>query len=381
MTEKALVSKGGVAEMAEKMWGLVLTGPGQTVYKEVDKPECGDRDIIIKVKSAAICGGDVGIYRGTLDLGVYDIVLGHEFAGVVAELGAHADKRFRVGDRIISENTSHVCGHCPACERGNFVNCAERKTMGVDDNGAFTQYVRIPGDLLAVYPNCVFSIPDEIGMEEAPLLEPASNCYTAVVQEGKLQPGESIVIFGAGAIALFCVQWAKVAGAGEIIVLGMEADQATRLPKAKELGATHCWLSTDPNVMQKINKVCGNSGVATVIDAAGAPICMKMALDIIRNDGIVVRVGMNDKPYVYGLNQIAVKSVRIEGHMGYNTTSWRNTINMVRLGKFNLKTLITDRLPLFDVKKGFEMLRNNTSIKIVLDPEDFDPEHPKSSNP
>ncbi|MDO4261516.1 MAG: alcohol dehydrogenase catalytic domain-containing protein [Eubacteriales bacterium] len=352
------------------MRGFVLYERGKTAIRDVKKPVCGESDIIIKVESAAICGGDVHFYNGTLDLGNYPIVMGHEFAGTIVEMGEKADPYWKLGDRVVSENTYSVCGRCPSCEKGNFVNCAKRRTMGCDENGAFTQYVKVPGELLAVYKNCMFRLPETISMEYAPLLEPASNAYMAVVQEGGLLPGENVVVFGAGALGIYSAQIAAIAGAANVIVVGMESDQATRFPCARKLGATHTIVNNpDVDLEKEIGKICGASGVALVIDAAGPPAVLKQAIQIVRNDGTIVRIGMNDRPLDMGLNIVNVKSVDIKGHMGYNTTSWRNVINLAATGKLDLKMMVTHKLPLTEIQKGFDLLKDQSAIKILIDPE------------
>lgn len=352
------------------MKGLVLYECGKTELREVDKPVCGKKDIIIKVESAAICGGDVHFYNGTLDLGSYPIIMGHEFAGTIAEMGPDADGYWKVGDRVVSENTASVCGRCPSCEKGNFVNCPERRTLGCDEDGAFTQYVKIPGELLEVYKNCLFRLPESISTEVAPLLEPAANAYMAVIQEGQIMPGENVVVFGAGALGLFSVQMAKIAGAANIILVGMPSDQATRFPCGMKLGATHTIVNGEGvDLAAEVMKICGDSGVALCIDAAGAPIVLKQAIDIVRNDGTIVRIGMNDKPYDYGMNIMNVKSVDIKGHMGYNTTSWRNVINLAAVGKLDLGSMVSHKLPLTEIRKGFDMLKDQSAIKILIDPD------------
>ena len=352
------------------MKGLVLYERGKTEIREVEKPVCGESDILIRVESAAICGGDVHFYNGTLpSLGSYPIVLGHEFAGIIEEMGPKADKYWKVGDRVISENTASVCGRCPACEKGNFVNCPERETLGCSVDGAFTQYVKIPGSLLSVYKNCLFKLPESIPMDVAPLLEPAANAYMAVIQEGGIIAGENVVVFGAGALGLFSAQMASIAGAANVILVGMESDRASRFPCGMKLGVTHTIVnSPDADIAAQIAEICGMSGVALCIDAAGAPIVMHQAVQIVRNDGVIVRIGMNDKPYGYGLNDVNVKSISIIGHMGYNTTSWRNVISLAAAGKLDLGTMVSHRLPLSDIKHGFDLLKDQTAIKIVIDP-------------
>lgn len=352
------------------MKGLVLYECGKTEFRDVEKPVCGDTDVIIKVVSSAICGGDIHFYNGTLDLGNYPIIMGHEFAGIIDETGPYADPYWQKGDRVVSENTAYVCGRCPSCEKGNFVNCPERRTLGCDTDGAFTQYVKIPGQLLSIYKNCLFHLPESIPLDVAPLLEPAANAYMAVVQEGQLIPGENIVIFGAGALGLFCVQMARIAGATNIILVGMPSDEPVRFPCGIKLGATHT-LTNSPSsdLALQIRQICGNSGVALCIDAAGAPSVLNQAIKIVRNDGTIVRIGMNDSPYDHGLNILNVKSVDIKGHMGYNTTSWRNVISLAATGKLDLVSMVTHRLPLSKIKDGFKLLKDQSAIKILIDPD------------
>lgn len=352
------------------MNALVLYEQGKTELRDVPKLTCGERDIIIRVESAAICGGDVHFYNGSLpSFGGYPIVLGHEFAGVIEEMGPKADSYWKVGERVISENTAGVCGRCPACEKGNYVNCPERDTLGVSTDGAFTEYVKLSGDVLSVYPTCLMHLPDEISMETAPLLEPAANAYMAVIQEGGLIPGENVVVFGAGALGLFCVQMAKIAGAANVILIGTEADANLRFPCGEKLGATHTIINkSGVDLNAEVEAVCGKNGVMLCVDAAGVPMVLKQAIEIVRNDGKVVRIGMNDNPYNYGMNEVNVKSIDIVGHMGYNTTSWRNVISLASAGLLDLKSIITHQLPLSRIKEGFDLLKNQEAIKIVIDP-------------
>ena len=113
------------------MKAVVLYGKGKTELRDVPVPEIGDGDILLEIKAAGICGGDVHFYDGTMDgLGGYPMVLGHEFAGVIAKAGKNVDPFWKPGDRVVSENTGYACGRCPACQSGNFVSCEHRETLG-----------------------------------------------------------------------------------------------------------------------------------------------------------------------------------------------------------------------------------------------------------
>ena len=352
------------------MKAVVLYGKGKTELRDVPVPEIGDGDILLEIKAAGICGGDVHFYDGTMDgLGGYPMVLGHEFAGVIAKAGKNVDPFWKPGDRVVSENTGYACGRCPACQSGNLVSCEHRETLGCSMDGGFTKYVKIPEQILRLYPNCMFHIPDNLSFEEATVLEPASNAYKAVIQEGGIMPGDNLVVFGAGTLGLMTVQLGKIAGAAKIILIGMSKDKKTRFELGKKLGATHILASDEePNIVEKVREIAGPDGVAVVVDAAGAPICLNQATQMVRPIGRVIRIGMNDAPYGYGLNDVNVKSITIRGHMGYNTISWRNNISLAAAGILDLKSIISHRMPLSDFNRGFELTISQEATKVILTP-------------
>lgn len=354
------------------MKSAVLYDYGKMKLRDMPKPECGDGDIIIKVKAAGICGGDLHYYKGTLKagLGELPVILGHEFSGIIAEKGKNVDSYWNIGDRVVSENTGYACGRCPACQTGNFVSCSNRLTIGCSMNGGFSEYVKIPEQILRLYPNCIFKIPENIGFDEATVLEPASNAYKAVVQEGCIMPGDTMVVFGVGALGLMSIQHGKIAGAANIIAIGLSADKANRFELAKKYGATHCIAANEvDNVVSVVNELAGSNGVALTVDAAGAPICMKQAIEITRPIGHVVRIGMDERPYSEGLDIANVKSLTIRGHMGYNTVSWRQCIALAKAGILDLKSIISHHLPLEEYDLGFQLSIAQEATKVILEPE------------
>ncbi|MCC8180537.1 MAG: alcohol dehydrogenase catalytic domain-containing protein, partial [Planctomycetes bacterium] len=194
-------------------------GPYTLEYADFPKPEAGDDDVVFKVKAAAICGSDLGLYYDTVEGKTvdYPIVIGHEFAGEISEVGKNVT-RWKVGDRVVSDNSGYVCGTCHACGSGQYLFCANRKGMGNDMDGGFAEYVKIPGQVLQAFPNCLYRIPDNASYESAAMMDPCCNGYKAVIQEGGLLPGETVVVFGVGALGLFSVIAAKNGGAGKIII-------------------------------------------------------------------------------------------------------------------------------------------------------------------
>ena len=354
------------------MKAVVLEGKGQVAYRDVEKPICGDDDIILEVKACGICGSDLHFYFGRMNpMGKMPHVMGHEFSGVIAEMGKNVDPYWHVGDRVVSDNTGDACGRCPACSRGNFVACENRGTLGVTMDGGFTKYVKIPGKLLQMYKNCLWKIPEELSFEEATLMDPAANGYNAVVQQGDLKPGEIVVVFGVGALGLMSIAQAHIGGASKVIAVGMHADRAKREAIARKYGADVFYASDEEeDIVQTVKRAAGEDGVALVIDAAGVPIITDQAIAMLRTEGTLVRIGMSTRPYGSSLDAFALKNIRIMGHMGYNQESWRNSLALARAGRLDLKSIISLTLPMREHAKGFEMTKNQEAAKVILIPDE-----------
>lgn len=348
-------------------------GPDQLAYTDIPKPVVGENDVLIKVKAAAVCGSDLTLRYGTVTGKTvpYPIVIGHEFAGEICEIGSKV-KRWKVGDRVVSDNTGYVCGVCPACASGRYLLCADRKGMGNDMDGGFAEYTLIPGEALLTFPNCLNKIPDNVSFEEAAITEPQCNGFKAVIQEGRMLPGDTVVVIGCGSMGLFAMNAAKAGGAGRIIAVGMKEDKEVRFPLAREAGATACIAADEEaDVVNAVRSLAGSEGVAIVVDAAGAPVVINQAIDIVRNGGKIVRIGYNNRPIVDpDFNKASLKGVEIIGHMGYDSTSWKCVLQLEELGRMDLKKFISHRLPLSRYEEGLELVRDRKATKVILLPEE-----------
>lgn len=346
-------------------------GPYELEYTEIPKPVVGENDVLIKVKAAAICGSDLGLYYDTVEGKIvdYPIVIGHEFAGEICETGKNVT-RWKKGDRVVSDNTGYVCGECYACGSGEYLFCSHRKGMGNDMDGGFAEYVKIPGQVLQAFPNCLYRIPDNAEFEDAAMMDPCCNGYKAVIQEGGLLPGQNVVVFGAGALGLFSMIAAKNGGAGRIIAVGMSEDEKVRFPLAKKLGATDVVVADKENAVERCRQIAGEEGVALIIDCVGAPIVLKQAIDIVRNGGKIVKIGYSKNPVDFSLDAMALKGVSLIGHMGYDSTSWKNCLRLLEKGEVDMKALISHRMPLSQWKEGIELVKNKEATKVILLPEE-----------
>lgn len=345
-------------------------GKGETEIREVPVPVIGDDDLLIEVKAAGLCGSDIAFDDGHhANLLNPPVVLGHEFSGIVHRTGKNVT-RWKVGDRVVSENTGYVCGECYACSTADFLACPERLGIGYGMDGGFTKYVRIPGEIMKIYPNCLMEIPAQMSFEEAAILDPCCNAYMAVVQESHLMAGEFVAVFGVGALGLFSIQAANAAGASKIIAIGLSQDKE-RMELAKKFGATDIIYGDEVDTVEAVKTITYGDGVALVLDCAGAAVVLKQAMEITRPSiGQIVKIGYDEKPLGFSLDPVIDSAISIKGHFGYNWLSWRNVINLVVAGKLDLKSMISHRMKISQFKEALDLMRRQKSIKIILYPED-----------
>ena len=341
---------------------------GGYTMKDVPEPTCGPEDIIVKIKAAAICGADMKHWRVDNGSDEFNSIRGHEFAGEIVEVGEKVTD-WKVGQRVVSDNSAHVCGVCPACEQGDFLCCEEKVNLGLDNNtwgGGFSKLCKIPGEILRIHKHAIWEIPDNVKYEEAAVLDPICNAYKAVAQQAHLLPGQDVVVFGTGPLGLFSVQIAKIMGAVNIVMVGLDDDVATRFPVALEVGATHVVNGSKEDVVARCTGICGRDNLGLVIECSGANIALKQAIEMTRPNAEIVRVGMGFKPLEFSINDITSWNKSIIGHMAYDSTSWRNAIRLLASGQIKVQPMITHRLGLSEYEKGFDAMASKEAIKVIF---------------
>lgn len=335
---------------------------------DVEKPKCGPEDIILEIKAAAICGADMKHFRVENGSDEFNSIRGHEFAGEIVEVGEKV-REWKIGQRVVSDNSGHVCGKCPACEQGDFLCCTEKVNLGLDNNrwgGGFTKYCVIPGEILRIHKHAIWEIPEEIKYEEAAVLDPICNAYKAIAQQSHFLPGQDVVVFGTGPLGLFSVQIAKIMGAVNIVMVGLEDDAKVRFGVAKKLGATHVVNGSTEDVVKRCQEICGKDNLGLVVECSGANIALKQSIEMLRPNGEVVRVGMGFKPLEFSINDITSWNKSIIGHMAYDSTSWRNALRLLESKAIQVEPMITHRIGLSEWEKGFEAMANKEAIKVII---------------
>ncbi len=340
---------------------------GKVELRDVPIPKIDEGDVLIKIKAAGLCGSDINSINGKTEFHGNQVILGHEFAGEIVQMGKRV-KSWKLGDRVVSDNSGYVCGRCHACIRGEFLLCKDRKFLGGDMDGGFAEYIKIQEDVLRTHPTCLMKIPDGISYEEAAILDPMCNGYNAVIQQGKMTLGDSVAVFGAGPLSLGAIQIAKAAGAVDVICIARSSTNQLHLDMARKLGATQVLLGDDDGLTEKVMEITKGEGVAIVLDGAGPNELFPLAMSLVRNGGKIVRIGYDWQGLGYSLNDLIDRNISLVGHMGYNPTAWKYVIKLLEAGMLDVKSTITHVMPLEDFFKGVQAMVNREAIKVVFQP-------------
>lgn len=336
--------------------GVVNFGlePFSVEIREMDRPEIGPDDVLLEVGAVGVCGSDLHQWTAEHSWPVnYPVVLGHEFAGVVTELGKNV-KGWREGDRGVSETAAVIDLDSPLTKQGLYNLDPTRKGFGYGVNGAMTKYVRVPV-------RCLHHLPDSLPIEKAGLTEPCCVAYNAVAVNSNVKPGDRVVVLGPGPIGLLCAAIARMQGA-EVAVVGLERDRP-RLAIGEQFGCVSIVEG-----LEAWAKQTDGLGVDGVIDAAGISATLKTALDIVRPAGWVTKVGWGKLPYGHSLDPLVQKNVTLRGSYSHNWPIWERVIRLLDTGALDVQKVIGGIWPLEEWHEAFETMHSGKIVKAVLKP-------------
>ncbi len=336
----------------------IAPGVGNVALGDVPEPSVQAEQVKIRVQAAGLCGTDLHIYKDEFRSWP-PVVLGHEVAGEIAEVGEGV-VGLEPGMRVTTETYFSTCGKCRYCRSGQNNLCLNRRSIGSAVNGGFTQYVVVPA-------RNIHHLPDQIDFEAGALTEPLACVVHAVTSTPTVTPGDVAVIAGPGAIGLLTLQVVKAAGA-TVIVLGTNRDQH-RLALARELGADHI-----VNVQQDDPKTLvadlteGGFGADVVYECSGAGPAAAQLLTLVRRRGRYVQVGLFGKPVAWDLDQLCYKELTATGSNASVPSAWQRAIQLMAEGKVRTKPLISHIFDVIDWEKAFATFEDQSGIKALLRP-------------
>jgi L-iditol 2-dehydrogenase len=326
--------------------------------KDVPEPKVGDDEVLIKVKAAAICGSDLGIYQYTSAYSKMKlpVIMGHEFAGEISETGSSV-VGFDVADRVLSESVK-ACGTCSFCREGRSNLCDDSTLFGIHTDGGFAEYVSVPYGLL-------HRIPDQMTYEEAALVEPLSNTIHFVRDVTPFSFGDFVVVQGCGPIGLFAAQLFKLGGA-RVLMSGLAADE-TRLEIAAKLGIET--LNIDETSLEdRVDEYTNGVGADVALVAVGAPPAVRQAANIVKKRGTVTVVGIFGNKVSVDMNVLVRREMMIKGAYDARPANFPMAIELILRGDVNVLDLLTHKYPLEEAEEAFNVALNRTGGKIEFIP-------------
>jgi D-arabinose 1-dehydrogenase-like Zn-dependent alcohol dehydrogenase len=272
------------------------------------------------------------------------IILGHEISGIVDKVGANV-KTFKAGDKVLIPPV-FACGICEYCRSGRGTICAKQTMVGNHRNGGFAEYISVPA-------SDIFDLPEPIPLLEGCIISDAiSTPYHAVVNRGKVRPGENVLVIGCGGVGLPTVQMASVAG-GNVIAVDI---YDKKLEIAKKLGAVMTINSKSVDDLSKAVKKAVGGGVDISFEVIGNPATIESAFKSLKWGGRHIQVGYTHKDVTLNAGKIMFCEMRIQGSLGCGLQDFPKIIQMIKYGKFKVRELVTHRYGLDQINEGFNHL-------------------------
>ena len=334
------------------MDALVKPAPGVGLeLRQVPVPEPGPGEVLIKIHKTAICGTDVHIYDWNVWAQEHvkpPMVIGHEYVGEIAALGAGVDN-LSVGQKVSGEG--HItCGHCRNCHNGNIQWCKNTRSVGVDRDGAFAEYVCIPARNVILIPN---NLPEDV----VAFFDAVGNAtHTALMWN---LVGEDVLITGAGPIGIIAVGICKYAGARRVVITDVND---YRLELARSMGADAAVNVSREDLHEIMNKQGLTEGFDVGLEMSGSGAAFSQMIGVMRNGGKISLLGLADAP----MNNVIGKGLTLQGIYGRKMDNWHQMSYMVQ-GGLDLTPVITHRYHYTQFQEGFQAMKSGRSGKVILD--------------
>lgn len=346
------------------MLAAVFRGPDDLEIEEVEKPEIGPEEVLVEVEANTVCGTDLRILRGEKTRGVRrPAILGHEFAGRVAEVGARV-KGYGVGDPV-AISPGIPCRRCHYCQRGMENACVNLRAMGYQEAGGLSEYVRIPSDAIEAGVLCLAR--EDLPPEHLSLAEPLSCCLYGN-RRSRIGLGDTVLIMGAGPIGLFHLQLSLLAGADTVIV---SEPHAYRREFASRFGAHVVVDPSAEDLASIVSESTHGLGADVVIICIGLPQLVNEALRLARKGGrINVFAGLAGAGWceVEG-NLIHYNDLEVIGNTGAQRSDFELALRLIESGRVQVDEMVTHRFPLKSARGALNQAASGEGLKVAVMPQ------------
>ena len=328
---------------------LVFVKPHQVEIQEVEYPKPRHDEVTIKVERTGICGTDLHIYEGTY-MSSYPLIPGHEFSGVIAEVGADV-AGYAVGDRV-SADPNIFCGHCEYCQTHRSNQCTRFSAVGVTQNGSMAEFVKVPAKTL-------IKLPDDMTFQQGAFVEPMA-CVVYAMKRLQVQSGDRVLMFGAGAMGQQLVQAIARSGASELVVVDISEH---KLQLAERFGATKTVLSA------QLDERLGQDKFDIVVEATGIPSVIQRAFQYLGPAAKYLQFGVADTDATVQLNpyQLFNNDWTLLGSMAVHYTTIP-AMRWIHEGRIQVDHLVSNTISLeqavafFQNKKAADLLKTQIQL-------------------
>lgn len=333
-----------------------MTAPKEIIFREIDIPEVGDDEVLIKIKKIGICGSDIHVYHGTHPFTSYPVTQGHEVSGEVVEVGKNVSK-VKAGDRVTIEPQVR-CGKCYPCRHGKYNLCEELKVMGFQTTGTASEYFKAP-ELN------VTKLPDDMDYSKGAMIEPLAVAVHAISRAGDIR-GKRVSVIGAGPIGNLVAQSAKAMGA-ERVMLSDVSDY--RLSLGKKVGIDAVYNTRESDYNADLIDCFGPDKADIIYDCAGNDITMNSAIRSARKGSTIILVAVYAGMANVDLAVLNDHELDLNTTMMYRHEDYEKAIELVNEKKIDLESLMSNTFPFNEYQKAYEYIDQNRekAMKVLID--------------
>lgn len=343
------------------MKALVYHGPGKIIWNEKPRPALAETtDAIVRITTTTICGSDLHILKGDVPQVAAGRILGHEGVGVIEEIGSGV-QAFKKGDRVIVSCITS-CAKCDFCRKAMYSHCRRGGwLLGNTIDGTQAEYVRVPCADTSLH-----AVPQGADEESMVMLSDIlPTGFECGVLNGRVQPGDSVVIVGSGPVGLAALLTARLYSPSQIIVIDRDEN---RLKAAKSLGATEALDGTDDRAAEKVLALTGGMGADAIIEAVGLPATFELCQKLVAPGGRIANIGVHGTSVTLHLETLWCRNITLATRL-VDTATTPMLLKAVLSGSVDVKRLVSHRFPLADALKAYDTFSNagrEKALKLIL---------------
>jgi len=315
------------------MKALFLTAVGQTEIREIEKPNIGPEEVLLKIGMVGFCGGDLNGFKGLFELQEYPNVLGHEVGGTIEAMGSQVPESFKIGNKVTVYPYLN-CGTCISCRKGRRNACQDNKTMGVRRPGAMTRYIAIQWQDLFTS--------EKLSLKELALVEPLTVGFHAAAR-GQVSSQDRVAVIGCGIVGMGAIASAVNRGA-EVIAIDIDD---SKMDIAKKIGVAHTINTSREDLHEALMRITDGDGPDVIIEAVGNAITYRSAVDEVAYTGRVVCIGYAKSAVEFNTGIFVRKEIEILGSRNC-TDEFPEVIAYLEAGHFPVEDVISKTVSLED---------------------------------